>query len=135
MMRHGTNKMEVRLSFLSLQCFPGWQGRLIKSPHCWESYKKMMLYTAPIKMAVDMALTLLPPSVREYCVPPAAGLCVVFFVEVLEGTFIGSCDPPKYVPHHTLFSISRNFLLSKKITTLYCKVNANHGGSKPCDVV
>ena len=41
-----------------------------------------------------MALTLLPPSVREYCVPPAAGpLCVVFFVEVLEGTFIGSCDP------------------------------------------
>ena len=25
-------------------------------------------------------LTLLPPSVREYCVPPAAGLCVVVFL-------------------------------------------------------
>ena len=62
----------------------------------------MMLYTAPIKMAVDMALTLLPPSVREYCVPPAAGLCVVFFVEVLEGTFIGSCVTPRSTTAYSL---------------------------------
>ena len=127
--------------FSIIAVFPsGWQGRLIKSPHCWESYKKMMLYTAPIKMAVDMALTLLPPSVREYYISlqELCGLgytfkskvpieklwgiflCVPEVCPIIGGSFIGIvyCGPCCTSIYRTVpcCSFAQFFAIEKKIT-------------------